>query len=211
MPQFDTLLQQHAGFLNGLGVTADERPLLAAFLDLLWDENQRINLVSRKMDPETLVVDHLIDSLLALPHFPDVNKVVDLGTGGGFPVIPLAICRPQCHFQMYEKSTLKRRYLMGLTELMPHLELYGKLEDVGLDDDVDLVICRAFKPISATLALTREYLRAGGRYLFFKARRERIETELAAANHLLAKSAVRIDRLESPLNGAERHLVWINR
>lgn len=207
---FADLMEEYRAELLHLGVDSRCLMQLAQFLDRLWQENRQINLFSRKMDAPTLVVDHLIDSLLGLPHVPDVTCIADLGTGGGFPAVPLAICRAKTRFHLYEKSVLKRRYLMGLTDLVPNLKLHAKVEDSGLDHAVELVVSRAFKPIGETLLMTRSYLQNGGSYLLFKARRARIDEELANAQPLLRGAKVKVVPLDSHLNGAERHLVCIN-
>ncbi len=208
---FEHLLESALAQLPDLAIKESELTTCARFLEVIWDENRHINLFSRKMQAEALVVDHLVDSLLLLPFLPDVKVVADLGTGGGFPAVPLAICRPQVTWLLYEKSTLKRRYLQGLAEVMPQLDVCGKLEDFGIDDDVDLITSRAFKPIAETLRLTQDFLKQKGQYMLFKARRERIDQELSDASSLLKGHAVEVQAIKSPINQAERHIVWINK
>ena len=206
---WETLLDEYDEALMDLGVAVFAFEGLAAYLELIWRENQRINLFSRKMEPRALIEGHLLDSLAALPHMPEVDAVADLGTGGGFPAIPLAICRPQTTFYLFEKSPQKNRSLAVFQELPLQIEVAGAIPDGGkFPDAVGLVTARAFKPISVILAKTQTYYQAGGVYMLHKARRQRIDEELAAC-----KGAVQAEIQVLPTFGdaEERHLVWINR
>lgn len=205
---WESLLEEYDDALLDLGVAVFAYDGLVAYLELLWEENQRINLFSRKMEPRALIEAHLLDSLAALPHLPDVKAVADLGTGGGFPAIPLALCRPQTRFMLYEKSPQKSRSLNRFRTLPLKIEVMGAIPDDGiLPKAVKLVTARAFKPIDVIVKLTRPYYDGGGRYMLHKARREKIDTELAACP---AGLKVRVDSLKTFGDAEERHLVWLN-
>ncbi|CAM2066834.1 16S rRNA (guanine(527)-N(7))-methyltransferase RsmG [Sulfidibacter corallicola] len=207
MPQWCELLDAVSPALEKLGVTESKRAGLVSYLTRLWAENQRINLFSRKMTPERLIEDHLLDSLLGLSSLPRVEVVADLGTGGGFPAIPLALCRPRTRFLLYEKSPLKCRFLASLADLQLQIEVVGPLPaDGSLPREVDLVTARAFKPIAVILELTREYRRRNGAYMLYKARRAKIDEELAAVR---GNCQARIQALEPIGEAEERHLVWL--
>jgi len=202
---FPTLLNAHDDLLQRLGIGAPERVRLVRFLDELWAANREINLVSRKLTPRQLVEGHLLDSLIGLPHLPRLTRVADLGSGGGFPAIPLAVCRPQTHFELFEKSVLKGRFLAKLQDWCPNVRVRGMLEAGGLAPETELVIARAFKPLKTLLELTDDYRRRGGRYLLYKGRRARILEELTAAG--LAEKDVRLLLLEATGEADERYLV----
>ena len=204
---FKDLLEPFSPRLAQLGVDQAAVEKLAQYLDHLWSRNQDLNLVSRKLTPQQLVADHLMDSLIALPLLPDVARIVDLGTGGGFPAIPLAICRPKTTFLLFEKSPLKCKYLQELIEIAPNIEVKGMLGPYSITDDVDLVIARAFKPIGVILDMTRKYHENKGRYFLYKARLEKIREELHLAG--IKEKDVHIQALESAGDADERHIVSI--
>jgi len=193
---------QHA--FDRLGIQPTQVEYLARYCSRLWAHNQEINLVSRKMDPETLLTDHLLDSLIGLPYFPGVRRVADLGSGGGFPSIPLAICRPDVAFLLYEKSPLKRRFLDGLRDLAPNTATRGILSEQEPLEEVDLVMARGFKSIKQILNLSTAHRRKGGRFWLYKGRRARIDEELAEVGDRLEAS---IQVLQSYGKAEERHLV----
>lgn len=206
---WETLLEEYDADLAELGVGVFAYDGLVDYLTLLWQENQRINLFSRKMEPRALIEAHLLDSLAALPFLPDVVAVADLGTGGGFPAIPLALCRPQTRFMLYEKSPQKNRSLKVFQKLPLKVEVMGAIPDDGvLPKAVKVVTARAFKPIDVILKLTRPFHEKGGCYMLHKARREKIDSELAQCSKELK---VRVQALKTYGGAEERHLVWINK
>lgn len=89
---------------------------LAEFLSILLEKNEVMNLVSaRSADPRVLVETHLLDALLGLGRLPrphgGVVRLLDLGSGGGFPAIPLLIVRPDLVGTLVESSRKKAAYL----------------------------------------------------------------------------------------------------
>lgn len=203
MSDFRKIFDQYQDAFVKLQIDDAKRENLCVFLEFLWEANTALNLVSRKMTPEALVTDHLLDSLIGLPHFPEVGKIADLGTGGGFPAIPLAICFPDTHFYLYEKSPLKRKYLLALEEIAPNITIRGVLDPNGAFEKVDIVTARGFKPIKDILRFTEEHRQRKGRYILYKARRAKIDEELAAAKDFKAK----IIKLDPYGDAEERHLV----
>jgi 16S rRNA (guanine527-N7)-methyltransferase len=204
---FAALLADHESMLTRLGIGHPERSSLVRFLMELQAANREINLVSRKLTPRQLVEDHLLDSLIALPHLPPLPLIADLGSGGGFPAIPLAICRPYSTFELYEKSVLKGRFLARIQSWCPNLRVRGTLAADSLGGEVSLVIARAFKPLPAILEITGNYRQRGGRYLLYKGRRTKILEELAGVG--LRQADVTLTRLPAIGQAEERHLLTI--
>ena len=89
---------------------------LSAFVELLLRANETMNLVSRKeAEPETLVRRHLLDALEALPLLPSRDdrplRLLDVGSGGGFPAIPLLLVRQDFEGVLVESIGKKARFL----------------------------------------------------------------------------------------------------
>jgi 16S rRNA (guanine527-N7)-methyltransferase len=191
-----------------LGFRKDGLPILKKYIDLLWKTNDALNLISRKMTFEELIDNHLIDCLLPLKKFPtDVKNVADFGTGGGLPGVLYAIQFPQMKFHLFEKSSLKEGFLDLCKDIVPNLKTCG---DLPLHlPEIDIVIARAFKPIDVMLSMSRSYYDGGGKYFLLKARREKIEEEIALATKKFKDLKVTIEPLTSPVLEVERHLVLI--
>ena len=84
-------------------LTKNQQEQISALYDLYTDWNRKINVISRK-DIENLYERHVLHSLgiSKLIHFKDGSRIMDVGTGGGFPGIPLAIIYPNVHFHLVD-------------------------------------------------------------------------------------------------------------
>jgi 16S rRNA (guanine527-N7)-methyltransferase len=90
------------------GLTEEQKNQFAALYDLYHEWNEKINVISR-LDIENLYEHHVLHSLAiakALRFRPE-TKILDMGTGGGFPGIPLAIISPRCHFHLIDATGKK--------------------------------------------------------------------------------------------------------
>lgn len=84
-------------------LTADGVDRMGRFLDLLQQRNRAINLISRRRE-DRILEDHLLPSLAIAKFcsFAPATRLIDVGTGGGFPGLPLAILLPHCHFHLID-------------------------------------------------------------------------------------------------------------
>ncbi len=191
-----------------LGLRQEAVEKLKAYVDLLWQSNEDLNLVSRKMEFQELLDNHVIDSLMTLEHFPKDRKVVaDFGSGGGFPAVLYAIQFPEIEFHLFEKSPKKQEFLFKCSRIAPNIQVHGEipLELKG----VDLVTARGFKPLDVILDMSRNYYGKNGSYFLLKARRDKIDEELALAKKKFKDLSIEIIPLKSPVLDVERHLVTI--
>lgn len=202
---FSQFLMDQGALLPFLGFNSEKASNLAFFLNRLWEANQSLNLFSRKMSPQSLVEDHLLDCMVALPFLPSAEKAADLGSGGGLPAIPIALARPEMKLVLFEKSPKKRQFLGSLRDLCPNIEVRGLIEPQTFEEHFDWITCRAFKPIPVILELTRPHALRGGAYYLYKGRKDRIDQELAEAKLGGLESTIQ----SLPIHGSadERHLV----
>jgi 16S rRNA (guanine(527)-N(7))-methyltransferase RsmG len=165
LEQLDQLLRFHSWTLN-----PTQLGQLHRFMELLLERNQSLNL-TRIQQPSEVVLKHFVDSfmvdrLLALP-----SPLLDLGTGGGFPGIPLKILRPDLHLILAEG--LKKRVVF-LREIKEELGLSEGLDIVGEGIDrrfktpVRGVITRAVEDAEVTLKRVRGCLLKDGLVLLMK-------------------------------------------
>jgi 16S rRNA (guanine527-N7)-methyltransferase len=139
-------------------ITEEQRQRFAALDALYRDWNSKINVISRK-DIDNLYEHHILHSLgiAQIINFKSGTRVMDLGTGGGFPGIPLAIMFPEVHFHLVDSIGKKIRVCdevrtaLGLTNVTTE---WTRAEN--LKDKYDFVVSRAVMPLADLVKLVRK-------------------------------------------------------
>lgn len=154
----------------GIEVSDEQGEKLLEFQNLLLTWNRKVNLTAIT-EPSEVVEKHLIDSLAAVQLLGESEQVLDLGAGGGFPAIPLAVMRPDCRFVLVDAVAKKVGFLkaaaagLGLTNCQAfHSRAEGEPNRERIPV-VDVAICRAFMALPQWLSLAPAYVKPGGRIL----------------------------------------------
>ncbi len=132
----------------------------AALEDLYREWNEKINVISRK-DIDNLYLHHVLHSLAIARfiQFKPGTKIIDLGTGGGFPGIPLAIIFPECHFTLVDSIKKKIAVVDAIVEGLGLSNVETKNARVEeLKDKCDFVVTRAVAKIDKLLPWSRRVL-----------------------------------------------------
>jgi 16S rRNA (guanine527-N7)-methyltransferase len=159
-----------ASWLEERHLDVTKAPELEAFVELFATWNQRINLSAARERPE--IEEHVLDSLAVVPHLHARPRVLDVGSGGGFPVVVAAICLPTAHFTALEPVHKKHAFLRTAArtlDLENFEPLSERLED-HLVRDYDATMSRATFDLDAWLRRGLEHVRVGGVVLGFEAR-----------------------------------------
>ncbi len=186
----------------GLVLPESAQQQLLAFSDLLLKWNKTYNLTALR-DPAQVVSHHLLDSLVVLPYVTEA-ALLDVGSGGGLPGIPLAIARPALSVRMVDTVQKKTTFLqqaaiqLGLKNVAVD---HARVEN--LQGRYAQISSRAFAELKLFVDLTRHLLAPGGRWLAMKGVRPDDEIAALPADVVVEQ----IIPLHVPGLDAERHLI----
>lgn len=191
----------------GMDLAAGVREKLLAYTALLekWNRTYRLTGIS---DPALVVAHHLLDSLAILPHVA-ATTLLDVGSGGGMPGIPLAIADPALRVVLLDSNAKKAAFLrqaaieLGLANIAVHC---GRVEMFRPPQRFAAITARAFSQLAELVRCSRHLLADGGHWLAMKGLRPL--DELARLPSDVVVDAVH--RLHVPGVGGERHLVVIS-
>jgi 16S rRNA (guanine527-N7)-methyltransferase len=194
----------------GVELDAAQAAALCRLLDELAYWNRSFNLTAITERREMLT-HHLLDSLSILP-FLVGERVLDIGTGAGFPGLPLAIAAPQRRFGLLDSNGKKIRFVahavrtLGLRNVEAVHARAGGRRTVA-QARFDTVVARACAPLPELLRLAAGYCGVGTRLLAMKGRRQAEERQgLPAHWHIEAEHHLHVPGLDG-----ERHVVMLQR
>lgn len=159
-----------------LSITDYQLNRIIDYIRLLLEANQTTNLTAITDFNEALIK-HIYDSLLimTLLEFGSASNLIDVGSGGGLPSIPLAICNPEKKVVSLEATQKKVNFQIAaarqlqLTNLFP---IWGRAEEMARQSDhreqYDLVIARAVAPLNILAELTLPFVKINGFAIFYK-------------------------------------------
>lgn len=201
------MLPEHLEFLRKLvvskiGITLDDHQLkqFSLYGDLLVEWNEKVNLTSIT-EPKEIMVKHFLDSL-TLTQFVQGEQVADIGTGAGFPGVPLKIVFPHKNFSLVD-SLAKR--LDFLNEIIVKLSLdqvdtvHSRAEDFGRNPQYrgryDTVVSRAVARLPVLLEYAIPTLKVGG--VFLAAKGSQAEEEVLESAHALSALGARVKEVKN--------------
>ena len=192
----------------GVPLSGPQLDTLLALLDELERANAAFNLTAIR-DRAGMLRKHLLDSLSVWP-FLRGERVADVGTGAGFPGLPLAIASPERRFTLIEATGKKARYVAATVERLglSNVEVVNsRAEAYRPERPFDVVVARAVAAVADLIAYAGHLCAPGGRILAMKGKRpDREIVALPAGFRVLGVHRLRVPGLDE-----ERHLVEICR
>ncbi len=166
--------------LHNVSVDSAHVPALVDYCKLLWDWNERINL-TRHTDIDAFVCRDLIDTLQLSKHIQVGNSVLDVGSGGGVPGIPLAIIREDLTMALAESVSKKAKVLNAIVQDLdlPIRVHDARAENVLKNERFDTLTVRAVAPLRKLLFWFQLHPGQFGRLLLIKGPRWEAEREEA--------------------------------
>jgi 16S rRNA (guanine527-N7)-methyltransferase len=192
----------------GVALTQGQAAVLLRLLEELERWNRRYNLTAIA-SPEAMVTHHLLDSLAVSADLAGV-AIADVGTGAGFPGLPLALCNPQRQFTLIDSTAKKLRFvshaaaLLGLNNVTV---VHARVEALAVARPFDTVVARAFAPLARLLTQVAGLCDAHSRVLAMKGKWPQAELEaLPAPWRMIGARELAIPRL-----GAARCVIVLER
>ena len=213
---FKTTLLAHAQAM-GLVITEPQAAQFERYHALLTEANGRMNLTRVPEDPAEAIDRNYLDCAAVLAGgFPAVERAVDVGSGAGFPGVPLSILLPDTHFGLIDALAKRVEFLKGVIDALGlNAEaLHLRAEDAARKDELreafDLATARAVAPMNVLSEYLLPFVRVGGWALALKG--PGLEDELNQAEAAIATLGGRLERVQPlPIPGRDwdHRAAWI--
>ncbi len=202
----------------GISLTDEQIKLFEKLSELLVEQNKTMNLTAIT-DPDGIAVKHFADSISALSayDFAEGARVLDVGTGAGFPSIPLLIARPDLEMTMIDSTAKKLKYVastvdsLGLTAEVLHTRAEEAGQNKEYRESFDIVCSRAVAALNVLCEYCLPFVKVGGVFLAMKA--AKVQEEIADAKNAIKTLGGKIvaEKSFSLSDGGERTIVVIKK
>ncbi|NLY37192.1 MAG: 16S rRNA (guanine(527)-N(7))-methyltransferase RsmG [Tissierellia bacterium] len=191
-------------------MTPQQEEKLLLFRDMVLEKNKVMNLTAIT-DEEKFYLKHFVDSTKLMDFAQIKGKVLDLGTGAGFPGIPLAILCPDTEFLLMDSL---RKRIIFLEEVVKGLNLtnvsllHSRAEDGGrgpLREKFDIVLTRALAPLPVLLEYSLPFLKVGGKLYAYKG--IKLDEEIKQAKSALMELKAKVENVYIYPLGDEEHRI----
>ena len=217
MNEFENKLMNYANKI-GFNITKEQTERFFEYMKLLLEWNEKINLTAIT-EPNEIIIKHFIDSITINKYIRENAKVIDVGSGAGFPGIPLSIVKNDVNMTLVD--SLNKRTIF-LNEVKKELRLknvnviHGRAEELGHNIDYreqfDIATSRAVAPLNILLEYLMPFIKVGGYCVCMKG--SNIEEELIDAKKALQELSgeiVNIDRFDLPETDYGRNIIVIRK
>ena len=202
----------HDNYINLLtdfdnAMSKNQASQINTFVDSAIEFNKKHNIFVRSNKEEVFEKD-IFDCLPLIKNIDEKDKILDLGSGGGFPGILIGILKPQAQNHLLEKNQKKCYFLNKMTDLLSLANtkiIKTTINNKNNLGQFSLITARAFSSTDNILKLTANNLSTGGRYTLLKGKKEKILEEIKSLN--TNKYNYEIIKIEN--KNSERHFLQI--
>jgi 16S rRNA (guanine527-N7)-methyltransferase len=215
-------MRQLAAALKDMGLDFDEKTLgqFQRYMELVLERNKKVNLTSITA-PDEFIIKHYIDSVAVctFPWVKEAQSVIDVGTGAGFPGIPLAILFPEKQFLLMDALNKRIKIIEELSRqigLQNTAFLHGRAEELAQNklyrERFDLCVSRAVAHLAVLSEYCLPFVRIGGRFAAYKtgAAAEELNESLHAIE-LLGGRLEENKRLDIREYGLDHRIIFIKK
>jgi len=206
--------------LKSLNLDGEQLDKLEKFYRLVIEQNRVMNLTAIT-EPHEFAIKHVIDSLSAWDeeHFQSVKEILDVGTGAGFPAIPLKIFRPQIKFTLIDSLNKRveflRRVIIEL-ELDGVEVIHGRAEELARQktfrERFDAVTSRAVARLNILAEYCLPFVKVGGVFVALKGKNFREELDEAQTSiKILGGGKIFIREVSLPTLEDKRAVIYVDK
>lgn len=182
----------------GILLSDEQKMQFDAYFSMLIETNKQLNLTAITEEDE-VVVKHFLDSVLPKDFFTQNSSIVDIGSGAGFPAIPLKIMRPDLHIYMVD-SLNKRVNFLDQVILQLKFEntyaIHSRAEDFARKnrEKYDFAVARAVAPLNTLVEYLLPLVKIGGYAVIYKS--SKLDEELKNAEKAIKILGGKVEKIE---------------
>lgn len=215
--KFIELMNRYSAELN-IKLSEEQFEQFYRYMNILIEWNKVMNLTGIT-DPEEIIIKHFIDSLTVIKRVDPKDNIIDVGTGAGFPGVPIKIAFPETKVVLLDSLNKRIKFL---NEVIEQLQLkgietiHGRAEDFGKNEKhrekYDIAIARAVAPLNILLEYLMPFVKIRGKVLCMKASNNEEEIKNSKkAIKILGGELVNTDEFFIPNTNIKRKIVQINK
>lgn len=200
---------------RNMNLTEDKIEKFHIYMKLLLEWNEKINLTAITEEDE-IITKHFIDSLTISKYIKDTDRIIDIGTGAGFPGVPLKIERDNNEIVLMDSLNKRIKYLEDVIEkleLKNITAVHGRAEEFGIKGEYrekfDIATARAVANLPVLLEYCLPFVKVGGYFLCMKG--PDVEEEVNAAKKALEVLGGKIEKIEIPFDDIRHSIIVIKK
>ena len=202
----------------GLNLKEEQNKQFFDYMNLLIEKNKVMNLTGIT-DPKEIILKHFVDSLTTLQYINENDTVIDIGTGAGFPGIPLKIAKETLEITLLDSLNKRINFLNEVIEkdnLKKIETIHGRAEDYGQNIEsrecYDIAVSRAVAPLNILLEYMLPFVKVGGECICMKGSNCDEEIEIAKnAITILGGKVEKIEKFSLPNSDNNRTILIIKK
>lgn len=204
---------------NGISLSENQLEKFKIYMDFLIEYNSHTNLTAIK-NPEDIMIKHFFDSII-IDKFLNIernNKIIDIGTGAGFPGVPMKILRKNIDLTLLDSLNKRIVFLDKLSKKLNinYSTIHGRAEEFGRKfeyrEKFDVVVSRAVAPLNILCEYTLPFAKVGCYFVALKG--PDFETELSNAENAIEALGGKLERCEKfelPYDKGSRNIIIIKK
>lgn len=218
--EFKEFKEEMFKYLIKLNISLSDKQInqFYSYMNLLIEWNKVMNLTAIA-EPNEIIIKHFIDSLTVLDQIKEKDTIIDVGTGAGFPGIPIKIAFPETKIVLLDSLNKRINFLnevinkLALSDIQT---IHGRAEDLGKDNKYrgkyDIAIARAVAPLNILLEYLMPFIKVNGRCLCMKGSNGKKELNKSAnAIDVLSGRIIEAKEFYLPDTDMERTIITIEK